>query len=292
MKRLLSIFCVFTIFLSSCTSQSNVSESKKNDYKIASASVVASYILDKLDMDIVTKPTTKMQMPERYKDVTEAGMSSDPNFEKIISQGGNLLIGDIFFKKNIDEKAKNYNIKTVYIDTSSYEKFMNSILQVGDLLSKTDKVKTIVEDLKKPIEEVKQKYKNKKDLTFAVIFGSSKSNMLATNHSYIGNLATNIGAKNITEELIPDVTSAYVDLSLEKLLLKNPDVILRFSHGDLEASKKNFDAVFESNSVYKSLKAYKDKRIYDLDPKIFNVSADFNSPNAIRELGKILYGQG
>lgn len=291
MKKLLSIFSVFTIFLSACTSQSNVSENKKNEYKIASASVVASHLLDKLDMDIVAKPTTKMQMPEKYKNVTEAGMSSDPNFEKIISQGGNLLISDIFFKKNIDEKAKNYNIKTAYIDTSSYEKFMNSILQIGDLLSKSDKAKSIVEDLKKPIEEIKQNYNNKKDITFAVIFGSSKSNMLATNYSYIGNLATNIGAKNITEELIPDVTSAYVDLSLEKLLLKDPDVILRFSHGDLEASKKNFDAAFESNSVYKSLKAYKNKKIYDLDPKYFNVSADFNSPDAIRELGKILYGQ-
>lgn len=291
MKRLISIFCIFTVFLSACTSKTNTSENKKDEYKIASASVVASYMLDKLDINIVTKPTTKMKMPERYKDVTEAGMSSDPNFEKIISERGNLLIGDVFFKKNIDEKAKNYNIKTAYIDTSSYEKFMNSILQIGDLLSKTDKAKNIVEDLKKPIEEVKQKYNNKKDLTFAVIFGSSKSNMLATNYSYIGNLATNIGAKNITEELVPDSTSAYVDLSLEKLLLKNPDVILRFSHGDLEASKKNFDAVFESNSVYKSLKAYQNKRIYDLDPEYFNVSADFNSPNAILELGKILYGQ-
>ncbi len=110
------------------------------------------------------------------------------------------------------------------------------------------------------------------------------------------------GAINITDKLAKDIntqttqahtdsTSAlsYLDLSLEQILVENPDIILRFSHGNVEETKKAFDKEFSTNPVWKNLDAVKNGKVYDLDPNIFDVSANLKVGEAIKEIGKLIY---
>ena len=72
----------------------------------------------------------------------------------------------------------------------------------------------------------------------AVIFGAGENFMLATDTSYLGDLVKTLGATNITSKLDGDMSSGYVQFSLEQILAQNPDYVLRFAHGNIEQTKK------------------------------------------------------
>ena len=115
--------------------------------------------------------------------------------------------------------------------------------------------------------------------------------MLATETSYLGDLVKTIGATNIASNLEGTVENGYIQLSLEHVLKENPDYILRFAHGNIEDTKKSFDKAFDENPAYQELDAVKNNKVVDLDPTIFNVSANLKVKEAITTLGDILYGE-
>ena len=148
----------------------------------------------------------------------------------------------------------------------------------------------LVNELK---EVEKEAVKNKKGEapTVAIIFGGGENFMLATETSYLGDLAKTVGAKNITSNLDTNVKSPYIQFSLEQILEQNPDYILRFAHGEIEQTKKAFDTAFDKNPAYKELDAVKNNKVIDLDPSIFNVSANLQVKEAIKTLGETFYGK-
>ena len=60
---------------------------------------------------------------------------------------------------------------------------------------------------------------------------------------------------------------------------------------NIEETKKAFDDAFDKNPAYKELDAYKNGKVVDLDPSIFNVSANLQVKEAIKTLGNIFYGK-
>ena len=58
----------------------------------------------------------------------------------------------------------------------------------------------------------------------------------------------------------------------------------------LNKQKKMFDEAFDANDAYQELDAVKSGKVYDLDPTIFNVSANLEITTAIETLGEIFYG--
>ena len=289
-KSLSLVLLLMFLLLTECryesVSSENISQAK-SEYNIVSASVAATHILDALDLDIVGRPTTQNAIPDRYSNVEEVGLAHGPNFEKIISLNADIVVADEFFAEDFNKKAEQYGIEMLYISTFKYGEFLQSILNLGTRLDRVDNAKSLVEKLSKPLNEIENKYKNVVPPSVCIIFGSSESFMLATEQSYIGDLVKIVGGKNIIDNV--GIDSSYVDFSMEQIIVKDPDIILRFSHGNIEATKESFDSKFSQDSAWNSLTAVKNGRVYDLDPAIFGVSANLNISTAIETLGKLLY---
>ncbi len=127
--------------------QSDNSNTSKSEFKIAASSVTVANILAEMDVDIVGKPTTKKTLPSKYSSIPEIGSSFSPSFEQIVSLGANLLIGDDMFKKDIDPKASQYGIETLYINSSNYTDFIKSISDIGNKLNKKSEATNIVNSI-------------------------------------------------------------------------------------------------------------------------------------------------
>lgn len=82
---ILVLACI--ILLTSCVDQKQGSKSAgKGDLKIAATSMATVYIMEKLNLDLVAVPDSKIDpMPERYKDVPKVGMAMTPDIEKLKS---------------------------------------------------------------------------------------------------------------------------------------------------------------------------------------------------------------
>lgn len=307
---LLAVVLTFSILVG-CSNQSNKEVSNDNDkniekenslekekantdIKISVASVAISQILSEMNQEIVGRPTTKLTLPKEYQDVPEIGSSFSPDFEKVLAVGTELLIGDEMFKDKIEKTAKEYGIETFYVNTSTYNSFLTSIEELGKKIGKEKEANDIIKRFKEPLNNTKD---INKDLKVAIIFGTSESNMLATENTYVGSLVQALGVKNIATEIINDSSgnnplevdsNGYINLNLEQLLKNQPDLILRFGHGNVEEANKAFDKLFSENPAWKNLNAVKNNKIFDLDSNIFGSSANNSVDKALIELGEIL----
>lgn len=306
-KIAVCVVLMFSLFTGcSSNSQQTINDTSQNiqndivvndeNIKISVASVAISQILAEMNQEIVGRPTTKLDLPERYLEIEEIGSSFSPDFEKVLAVGTELLIGDSLFKEKIDATAKQYGIDTFYIDTSTYESFLFGIDELGRKIGKEEEATSIIARFQEPLNNLKN---INKDLKVAIIFGTSESNMLATEDTYVGSLIKALGLKNVVTEItgstslsseVHETNSSYVNLNLEQLLQNQPDVILRFGHGNIEEANRAFEKLFNENPAWKNLEAVKNGKIYDLDPNIFGSSANNHVDEALMQLGEIFNG--
>ncbi|GAA0865626.1 ABC transporter substrate-binding protein [Paraclostridium tenue] len=293
-RKLASVFMVSALFLTGCQASSTGQdkESSKDNKKVSvvSATVSGAQVLDRLDANVLGIPTTKMDLPEKFKDLPKVGQAMSPDLEIVASLEPDVFVMDNMFKEKVEESMKKYDLNTFFFDTSTYTNFVNSIKKLGTEINQPEEATKLINELK---DVEKEAVKNKKGEapTVAIIFGGGENFMLATETSYLGDLAKTVGAKNITSNLDTNVKSPYIQFSLEQILEQNPDYILRFAHGEIEQTKKAFDTAFDKNPAYKELDAVKNNKVIDLDPSIFNVSANLQIKEAIKTLGETFYGK-
>lgn len=293
-RKLASVFMVSALFLTGCQASSTGQdkENSKDNKKVSvvSATVSGAQVLDRLDANVLGVPTTKMDLPEKFKDLPKVGQAMSPDLEIVASLEPDVFVMDNMFKEKVEESMKKYDLNTFFFDTSTYTNFVNSIKKLGTEINQPEEATKLINELK---DVEKEAVKNKKGEapTVAIIFGGGENFMLATETSYLGDLAKTVGAKNITSNLDTNVKSPYIQFSLEQILEQNPDYILRFAHGEIEQTKKAFDTAFDKNPAYKELDAVKNNKVIDLDPSIFNVSANLQVKEAIKTLGETFYGK-
>lgn len=173
---------------------------------------------------------------------------------------------------------------------------MFGIDELGRKIGKEEEATSIIARFQEPLNNLKD---INKDLKVAIIFGTSESNMLATEDTYVGSLIKALGLKNVVTEItgstslsseVHETNSSYVNLNLEQLLQNQPDVILRFGHGNIEEANRAFEKLFNENPAWKNLEAVKNGKIYDLDPNIFGSSANNHVDEALMQLGEIFNG--
>ncbi|WP_300382837.1 ABC transporter substrate-binding protein, partial [Clostridium sp.] len=200
-KKIIATLLIGTsILVVSCDRSNKVEESELQEKKIVSATVSATQVMDKMEIDLVGVPTTKTNLPKRYEGVIDVGQSFAPNFETIASLTPDLLIIDINFKDKVKEQVKQYEMNTYYFDTTSFTNFKASIIELGELLDKKDESGKVVDELGKSVEDVLKKgKKSNKKPKIAIVFGSAESYMLATDISYIGDLLNTIDVDNVTD---------------------------------------------------------------------------------------------
>ena len=303
-KNLLSMILVAGMMLVGCQNDGqDVDQSTENpqpdqavqeetlveEVKVVSATVSATNVLAKLDAEVVGVPTTTQTLPAQYADLPEVGQAMSPDLEIVASLEPDLFIMDSNFQASVEESLSQYGLNTFFFETGSYSDFVNSIKQLGVEINREDEAKKLVNEIEASVTKALEK-KGDQSPTVAVIFGAGENFMLATDTSYLGDLVKTLGTTNITSKLDGDMSSAYVQFSLEQILAENPDYVLRFAHGNIEETAKMFDAAFDSNEAYQQLDAVKSGKVYDLDPTIFNVSANLEITTAIETLGEIFYG--
>ncbi len=256
---------------------------------IAVGSIIPSFILEKLEANVVGIPITNGILPEKYINLPTIGSVMEVDFEKLIKLNPDYFITDIMFKEKLEDNLDKFNIKSFFIDTKNLTTLTKSIISLGNVLDKQDQAETLADSLEDPLKNIKDKINLDNKKSVAIMFGSSQSNLLADKNSYIGNIVDKLGIENITDDLGMEQTSGYIPINTEKIISYNPDYILRISHGSKEDTKKMFDTEFDKNPAFKTLTAVKNHNVFDLDSSIFSSTANLNSPIAIEELINIFY---
>lgn len=259
--------------------------------KIVTDSAISARFLAALDVDLVGVPTSSTQMPEKYKDVAKVGRAGSPDYEVIKNLGTELVVSTEASKKGTLQKYDELNIPIMYLKIDKYEQVKDTIDKVGKLLNKEEKCNEILKDMNKREDAIKAKVKDKDTKKVMVIYGNGEGFNALTDDHFIGSLFEKLKVENITSTMgnIKANGNNGVPFSNEQVLEFDPEYILRLSNGNNEASLKAFNDEFEKNTIWSQTKAFKEKKVIDLDPTLFRMSSGVNSIDALENLYELLY---
>jgi iron complex transport system substrate-binding protein len=272
------------LFTTGCVSQEEQSEER-----IVTTSVAIAEILDELGVDtVVGVPTSETYtLPERYDGVDEVGMPMNPDMEIISTLNPTLILSPNSLEGDLKERYSNSKIDAAFMNLKSVTGMYKSIEELGALIGKEEEAQVLVDDFKTYMEDYQEKNGDREGPRVLILMGLPGSYVVATENSYVGSLVELAGGKNVyTGESEED----FINVNVEDMLEKSPDIILRTSHAQPEDVQVMFEEEFSTNEIWQHFDAVTNDKVYDLDNEYFGMSANFNYQKALEVLDELFYG--
>ena len=237
-----------------------------NNEKIVATSAAITEIFDKLNVNL-------------------AGSPMKPSVEKIASLNPTRVYAVSTLKDQYDQSFKEQGVKVTYLKLDSVADLEATLSSLGKQYYRQRQADYQIGLIKKAVKKAKARVHGRKPRVLILMGLPGANYMILTNRSYLGDLVRIAGGENIYHS----DSQIYLSPSNDSLATKNPDVILRLEHALPNVTLPQFKQEFKKNSVWKTMKAVKTGRVYDLQQPDFNASANMNVSQALNKLSNWLY---
>lgn len=290
MKRICSLMLLAFVMLGlcmGCVDQSKEAPVKPKDEcnRIIATSIATAEVCDKLNLDLVGVPHSDISAnPTRYRDLPEVGLAMTPDLEIIKSLDPDIVLSPVSLISDLLPKYEKQNIPYGFLNLTTLQGMFATIEDMGTYFDREDEAAALVKDYQRHLQELE---KNRPEMPpkVLILMGLPGSYVVATPHSYVGDLVQLAGGDNV----YADQQDSFVNINVEDMLQKDPDIILRAAHALPDDVKDMFQEEFQKNDTWKHFRAVKEGRVYDLDYDKFGMSAKFNYPEALKDLEAIYH---
>lgn len=260
-------------------------ENSGNEPRIVSTTVAITEIMDALELDLVGIPTSSKKLPERYKDAVPVGNPMSPDLERIRALQPTDVLSVTTLQYDLEPKFSGAGIPSDFLNLQSIADMQQTIRRLGEKYGREQQAEAITGQLDAKLADIRQKVEGKRQPTVLILLGVPGSYLVATEHSFIGDLVKQCGGINVVQ----GEKVEYLASNTEYLQQANPDIILRAAHGMPEEVVKMFDQEFKQNDIWKHFSAVKNDRVYDLEERLFGTTANLEAGKALDELVGMMY---
>ena len=228
-------------------------------------------ILTALGANVVGRPTSQGPVAKELETVEQIGNPHQPNFEKIAEVHPDVMIASASMKAH-EANLERQGIKMVYTAANSVSDIQQTISLVGQLLGKDDDAKSLNDKIDEDLATGKEGLGNKGTKAL-LVYGAPGTYLAALPNSLSGDLLELAGGENIASDFPnEDNYPQYASLSVEKIIERNPEVVMLITHGDPQAVKAAFEEEMMKNPAWKNLDAVKDGRVVVLPSDLFGTN--------------------
>ncbi|HDR4681415.1 heme ABC transporter substrate-binding protein IsdE [Bacillus cereus] len=289
-KKIASVLMAIILLMSIAGCSSPKKESAKqvkseSKERVVATTVAVTEIMDALEVDLVGVPTSSKTLPKRYKGLPEVGNPMSPDMEKVKSLKSSEVLSVTTLEYELKPVFDGVGMKANFLDLTSLKNMQSSISDLGKKYGREKQAEAVVTKLDKKVASIQKEVKGKKEPTVLILLGVPGSYLVATEHSYIGDLVKQLGGKNIVQ----GEQVEYLASNTEYLKKADPDIILRAAHGMPDEVVKMFDKEFKTNDIWKHFAAVKNNRVYDLEERLFGTTGNLAAIEALDELKKMMY---
>ncbi len=297
MKKLLLSASV-CLLLSSCVSQSDpsvspisatsVGEEMPPLSRIASTSTSVVAICEALDLDLVGVPqSTLVPTPPRYESATLIGSPMSPDMEILADLKPDIVLSPVTLMADLQPKYENAGLNYGFVNLKSVEGMYKSIEEMGVLFDCEENAQALLEDFYAFRDTYQNIGEGAQKPTVLLLMGLPGSYVVATEHSYCGNLVELAGGQNV----YAGTDQEFLNINPEDMLEQNPDYILRTAHALPESVMEFFSDEFETNDIWKHFPAVQEGRVHDLPYEYFGMSATFDYQEGVTHVATLFYGE-
>ena len=228
--------------------------------------------------------------------VVAVSHSAGPNIEQLAAVRPDLVLTSPTYGRFAEPIQQALGVPVLIYDVDSVEDVLGKIETLGSMAGCSVKAKQASEDLRARVQALTEGLPEEGPKVFG-IFGISESFLGFTSASYLGDMVRLLGGQLITDGDPPYMyrgrpNPAYTPFSLEKVVERDPDVILVVRHGDPdEAREENFSSLF-SNPAWAGLRAVQEGRVHELSEWLYLRYPGPRVTWAMEELLPLLYPEG
>lgn len=267
--------------------QSAANTAVEEDPRLVATSPATAQICDKLDLDLVGVCTTSSTLPERYADLPTVGTAMSPDMEIVSSLNPDYVLSPNSLQSDLEPKYEAAGLISIFLDLKSVEGMYDSIESLGEKFGRREQAQALVNEYQAYMADYTSQHGDKSSPKVLILMGLPGSYIVATESSYVGNLVKLAGGENVYGD---GDGKDFLNANTEDMLTKSPDIILRAAHALPDEVKQMFADEFETNAIWKHFSAVQNGKVYDLNPSLFNMSANFRWTEALDELEPLLYG--
>ena len=293
-KRLLALVLAAAMMfaLAGCVdqhpdAQGDTAADTENPRLVATSPAVAQ-ICNRLELDLVGVCQTSGTLPERYQDLPKVGMAMSPDLEILKSLEPDYILSPNSLESDLQPKYASIGVKSLFLNLKSVDGMYASIEGLGKKFHREQQAQAMLEEFDAFMAEYRTKNAGKDSPRVLVLMGLPGSYIVATDNSYVGSLVKLAGGTNVYGD---GDGQEFLTANTEDMQQKDPDIILRAAHALPDQVKQMFAEEFSTNDVWKHFRAVQDGRVYDLNPSLFNMSANFSYSEALQALQPMLYGE-
>lgn len=294
LKRILATLLAgaMLLMLAGCVNQhpgesSKGTNTEENARLIATSPAVAQ-ICSWLDLELMGVCQTNSTLPEKYQSLPTVGMAMNPDLEILKSLNPDYVLSPNSLQSDLQPKYASIGVKSIFLNLKSVEGMYASIQGLGEKFGREEQAKEMLAEFDEFMTEYKSVNQGKESPRVLVLMGLPGSYIVATESSYVGSLVKLAGGTNIYGD---GDGEEFLTANTEDMQQKDPDIILRAAHALPDQVKEMFAEEFSTNDIWKHFRAVEDGRVYDLDPALFNMSANFSYSEALKALQPLLYGE-
>ncbi len=264
-----------------------IGEEAKAEQRVIATTVAATEMMDALEIELVGIPTSVKALPQRYDGLTKVGNPMKPDMEIVKSLKPTEVLSVTTLEYDLKPIFDSVGIAATFLDLTSLEQMKQAIAELGKRYDREKQAAALLQRYDDKLADIQQRIEGKEQPTVLILMGVPGSYLVATEHSYIGDLVRLAGGKNIVQGEAVE----YLASNTEYLQQANPDIILRAAHGMPEEVVVMFNEEFKKNDIWKHFNAVKNGRVYDLEEALFGTTGNLAADKALDELMRMMYPQ-
>lgn len=208
--------------------------------------------------DILIGRTDYCNFPVEVTEKPSIGTLFEPNIEKIVQLNPDILIAGTHFQKEIVDKLEEANITVILVqEEERIEGVYKGIYKVGEIINRIEEANIVVTDMKSRISNIKKSVPENRPTVYYVVGFGEYGDYTAGGDTFISELLELAGGINIAKD------SLGWTYSLEKIIEKNPDIIICSKYFNTPQQLKNATG-------YKNLPAVTEGRLYPIDNNLLD----------------------
>lgn len=260
---------------------------QKKTPRIVATTYAVVQMADKLKLPLVGIPSTENKIPARYAHVQRVGNPMNPSAEKIASLHPTAVYSVTTLKDQFDRSFKQQHIDPHFLNLQSVNDLKTAVSEMGRTYDRQKEAKAATTEINTAIAAVEKRadQATTKPRVLILMGLPGAGYMIATNRSYVGNLVTIAGGKNV----FSSNTQEFIQPNDEAIKKANPQVILRLAHAMPKTVIPQFNSEFKSNQVWRETSAVKQHRVYDLQEPNFDATANMRAAEALKLVSNWLY---
>ena len=231
-----------------------------------------------------------LPLPE---DAINLGMTKELSLEKLFEAEPDFVLASSNTKGNLEwlEILESAGITVAYFEVNDFDDYLHVLKICTDITGRTDLYEknglAIKQQIEAVIEQSKRRIEENGEAPTVLSLRASSTFIRAKNSkdNVLGDMLASLGCINIAD----DEESLLENLSIEQIILQDPDYIFFIQQGDNEeGTKANIENFIAENPAWTGLSAVREGRVYLLEKSLYALKPNDRWGEAYEKLEGIL----